>query len=132
LENKKTIYLVLCYLLKSKIMIKIYHNPRCKKSRAGLERLKTKTEDFEIIQYLKEGIDLETLKRLHKKLGIPAEDMIRKQEAVFKTNYKGKSLSDTEWLEAIIEEPKLLQRPIIETDNDAILADPAEKLDRLF
>ena len=113
-------------------MIKIYHNPRCKKSRAGLERLKTKTEDFEIIQYLKEGIDLETLKRLHKKLGIPAEDMIRKQEAVFKTNYKGKSLSDTEWLEAIVEEPKLLQRPIIETDNDAILADPAEKLDRLF
>jgi len=113
-------------------MIKIYHNPRCKKSRAGLERLKTKTEDFEIIQYLKEGIDLETLKRLHKKLGIPAGDMIRKQEAVFKTNYKGKSLSDTEWLEAIIEEPKLLQRPIIETDNDAILADPAEKLDRLF
>ena len=113
-------------------MIKIYHNPRCKKSRAGLERLKTKTEDFEIIQYLKEGIDLETLKRLHKKLGIPAGDMIRKQEAVFKTSYKGKSLSDTEWLKAIVEEPKLLQRPIIETDNDAILADPAEKLDHLF
>lgn len=114
-------------------MITIYHNPRCKKSRAGLQALESFTEDFEVKQYLNDqAFTIETLTSALKKLGKSPEEMIRKQETIFKDNFKGKSYSDEEWIKIIVENPKLIHRPIIVKGNKAVLGDPAENVSQLF
>ena len=113
-------------------MITIYHNPRCKKSRAGLEYLKNKGVEFTIREYLKEPLTEEELKVLLVKLNKKPQDMIRTQEAVYKQNFKGKEFTDDEWVKIIVENPKLLKRPIVVKDNKAVWGDPAENIDELF
>ncbi len=113
-------------------MITIYHNPRCKKSRAGLEYLKSKGVDFEIREYLKEPLTEEELKVLLMKLNKKPQEMIRTQEAVYKQNFKGKDFTDDEWIKIIVENPKLLKRPIVVKDNKAVWGDPAENIEELF
>ena len=114
-------------------MLKIYHNPRCKKSRAGLDYLKEKTNNFEIIKYLSDQpFTFQSLSALIDKLDIPVEELIRKQEAIYKQNYKGKELSKDEWIEAMVENPKLIERPIVEKEVAAVLGNPPENIDKLL
>ena len=113
-------------------MITIYHNPRCKKSRAGLEFLKTKTNDFTIVEYLKTPLTEEELSTLLMKLNKKPQEMIRTQEAVYKQNFKGKNFTDQEWIKIMIENPKLIKRPIVVRDNKAVWGDPAEEIEQLF
>ena len=113
-------------------MIKIFHNPRCNKSRAGLDYLKTRTEDFEIIDYLKTGLTKETLHQILQRLNVKPVELVRTQEAYFKQQLKGKIFSDEEWIQIIIENPKLLKRPIIVNKYKAVWADPADLTDKLF
>ena len=113
-------------------MIKIYHNIRCKKSRAGLLHLKGKTDNFEIIEYLKTGITEEELKQLFKILDEKPEEMIRKQEKIYKEIYKNKTFSDEEWIKILAENPKLLNRPIVVKGKKAVWGDPAANIDTLF
>ena len=114
-------------------MFIIYHNSRCKKSRAGLQYLSDKTNDFQIKEYLKndaftfESLE-ETLQLLEKK---PLE-MIRKQEAFFKQEMKGKQFSDEELIQLMVDNPKLINRPIIIKDDKAVWCDPAENIELLF
>lgn len=111
----------------------IYHNSRCKKSRAGLQYLEEKGIQFNIVQYLKdEPFSEESLKNLLKKLGKKPIEMIRTQEKEYKDNFKGKDLSDDEWIKVMVENPKFIQRPIIETDNKAVWGDPPSNIDKLF
>ena len=117
---------------KTNTMITIYHNPRCKKSRAGLEHLKTKTQDIEVIDYIKNPISYETIKDLLMKLNKKPQEMIRTQEAVFKQNFKGKNFGDEEWIKIMEENPKLIKRPIIVRENKAIWGDPTDEIDSLF
>jgi len=112
--------------------MKIYHNNRCKKSRAGLQHLQEKTSDFEIVEYLKNELSVAELTDIFEKLGKKPEEMIRKQEKVFKEEYKGKSFSDTEWIEIIAKNPKLLNRPIIVKGEKAVWGDPPENINQLF
>ena len=74
-------------------MIKIYHNPRCRKSREGLEIIQNSGQAFEIREYLKEIPSTDELASLIKLLGISPIDLVRKNEAIWKENYKGKTLS---------------------------------------
>lgn len=114
-------------------MITIYHNPRCKKSRAGLQFLSDKTSDFEIKEYLKEdAFTVESLTEVLKQLGKSPIDMIRKQEAVFKKEIKGKDFSEEELIGKMVENPKLINRPIVIKDEIAIWGDPAEEISKLF
>jgi len=113
-------------------MIKIYHNPRCSKSRAGLDYLKTKVQDFEVIDYIKTGISAETIRQLLQRLNVKPLELIRTQELYFKKQLLGKNFSDEEWIQIIVENPKLLKRPIIVNNYKAVWADPADKTDRLF
>jgi len=113
-------------------MYKIYHNPRCKKSRAGLQFIKDKTNDFEIVEYLKNPIDESELKELLMKLNKKPLDMIRTQEAIYKSDFKGKNFTDDEWVKIMIENPKLIKRPIVVKNNKAVWGDPAEELEVLF
>ena len=113
-------------------MITIYHNPRCKKSRAGLEFLKNKTENFTVVEYLKTLLTEEQLTMLLMKLNKKPQEMIRTQEAVYKQNYKGKNFTDEEWVKIMIENQKLIKRPIVVKDNKAVWGDPAENINELF
>ena len=113
-------------------MITIYHNPRCRKSRAGLAYLENKGLDFTIRNYFREPLTAGELKDILKKLGLPAREMIRTQEAEYKSLYKRKELSEEEWVQAIVDHPKLLKRPVVVKDDNAVWADPPENMDILF
>ena len=109
-------------------MIKIYHNPRCRKSREGLELLEKSGTKFEVIKYLEDVPSAEELKEIIKFLGIPATDLVRKNEAVWKENYKGKTLTDDETVEAMVQHPKLIERPIVIKGTKAVIGRPAESI----
>lgn len=113
-------------------MYKIYHNTRCKKSRAGLQYLQDKGVEIEIIEYLKNPLSIVELSQLFAKLDRKPSEMIRKQEAIFKSNFKGKTFTEDEWIRIIAENPKLLNRPIIERGNKAVWGDPVENIDAIL
>ena len=113
-------------------MIKIYHNPRCRKSREGLEILQNSGQAFEIKEYLKEIPSTDELASLIKLLGISPIDLVRKNEAIWKENYKGKTLSNSEIIAAMINNPKLIERPIVVNNNKAIVGRPTENIKRIL
>lgn len=108
--------------------IKIYHNPRCSKSRDSYKLLEEKNIDFETIEYLKTPLTKEELTTLLSKLDIPANELIRKGEQVYKDNFKGKDISESEWINAMIKYPKLIERPIVVKGNKAVIGRPIEKV----
>ena len=112
--------------------MKIYHNPRCRKSREGLELLKDSGQDFEIVEYLKNPLSADEIKSLLEKLNLEAEGLVRKGEAIWKENFKGKDLSDQEIIEAMATHPKLIERPIVEKGNKAVLGRPPENIKALL
>ena len=112
--------------------MKIYHNPRCSKSREVLKIIESKSINFEIVQYLKKPISKLELRNILKLLNIPPIDLIRKNESVYKKNFKGKNLSYDQWLDVLCENPILIERPIVIKDNQALICRPAEKVLNLF
>ena len=98
--------------------MKYYHNNRCRKSREGLAFLESKNIQPEIINYLEN--------RISKKLNISASELIRKSEAVYKENIKGKSISENELINWMVKEPKLIERPILVNKNLAEIGRPKE------
>ncbi len=113
-------------------MVTIYHNPRCKKSRAGLQFLQNKTADFKIVEYLKNPLTEAELKDILMRLNKKPQEMVRTQEAVYKQNFKGKNFTDEEWVKIMIENPKLIKRPIVVKGSKAVWGDPAEEIEKLF
>jgi len=113
-------------------MFIIYHNPKCSKSRAGLEYLKSKTSGFSIREYLKEPLTAEELKNLVMKLNIEPFGLVRTQEDYYKKQLKGREFTGDEWIKIITENPRLLQRPVVEKGYKAVLAQPPEMIDNLF
>jgi arsenate reductase len=108
--------------------MKIYHNPRCAKSRETLALIEEKGVKPEIIEYLKELPTKDELKNILSLLGISAAQLIRKGEPVFKEKFKGKTLSEEQWIDAMIENPKLIERPIVIEGNKAVLGRPPENV----
>ena len=113
-------------------MLTIYHNPRCTKSRQTLERIRAAGQEPEVIEYLKTPVSAAELKALLTKLGISAQELLRKGEAIYKAEYKGKDLSEDEWIEAMVAHPKLIERPIVVLGDRAILGRPPENVDQLL
>jgi len=113
-------------------MIEIYHNPRCSKSRAGLQYIKDQTDDYKIIEYLKEPFTEDKLKQILMKLNLKPIDIVRTQEAIYKSDFKGKNFTDDEWVKILIENPKLIKRPIVVKGNKAIWGVPADTISALF
>jgi len=111
----------------------IYHNPRCKKSRAGLAYLQEKGIEPEIIPYLKENaLTHEKLDDLLKKMGKAPTEIIRTQEKEYKEHFKGHEYSRDEWIDILIAHPKLIQRPIITDGKQAVIGDPVEAIEVLL
>ncbi|MEO9483875.1 MAG: arsenate reductase (glutaredoxin) [Ekhidna sp.] len=109
-------------------MMTIYHNPRCSKSRQTLNLIEDKGQTFEIKEYLKDPPSKEELKKIIALLGIKPEQLIRKGEADFKENFKGKNMTDDEWIDAMIAYPKLMERPIVVDGDRAVLGRPPENV----
>ncbi len=113
-------------------MIKIYHNPRCSKSRQGLELLENSGKEFEIVRYLEHIPTKDELITIIKKLQIQPIALVRKTEAIWKENYKGKELSDSEIIDAMIQNPKLIERPIVVNNTKAAIGRPLENIENII
>lgn len=113
-------------------MITIYHNPRCTKSRQGVAFLNDSGKDFKTVLYLDNPIDKDTLKSLLKKLDYAPIELVRKNEAIWKEQFKGKELKDEQIIDAMIEFPKLMERPIIVNGAKAVVGRPTEAIEKLL
>jgi arsenate reductase (glutaredoxin) len=113
-------------------MLQIYHNPRCTKSRETLERIKLNGADIKIVEYLKEGINEDSLKLILMKLNIKPIELIRKGETIYKEKLKGLNLTDDEWIKVMVENPILIERPIVVKGNKAIIGRPPSNVDVLL
>lgn len=113
-------------------MIKIYHNPRCRKSREGLAILENYGKEFEIIKYLEDAPTEKELAKIINLLGIKPIELIRKNEQIWKENYKNKSLSDREIIIAMVQNPKLIERPIVIKNDKAVIGRPPETILEIF
>ena len=113
-------------------MITIYHNPKCRKSREGLQYLQRKGIEFTVIEYLKDPFTRDQLKDVLMKLNMRPEEIVRTQEDDFKEKLKGKTFTDEEWITILLENPKLIQRPIVVKNHKAVLGQPVEEIDRLM
>jgi len=109
-------------------MIKIYHNPRCSKSREGVSLLESSGKEFEVITYLDDPISEVKLKEIIGLLGIKPIDLVRKNEAIWKSNYKGKDLTDDTIISAMVNNPKLIERPIVVNGKQSVIGRPPIKI----
>lgn len=108
--------------------MKIWHNNRCSKSRNAIQLLDEKKADYEVFYYLETPPNEKQIKELLSKLGMKAEDLIRKGEKDYKENFKGKELSEKEWISAMAKYPKLIERPILVKGDKAVVGRPTENL----
>lgn len=113
-------------------MITIYHNPKCRKSRAGLQYLQDKGQPCTIVEYLKTPLSRGQLQDLLMKLNMRPAEIVRTQEEEFREKLKGKHFTDEEWITILLENPKLIQRPIVVKNHKAVLGQPVEEIDRLL
>ena len=97
-----------------------------------MENLQMRNPEFEIREYLKVPISGKEMEKLLVKLNMKASEIIRTHEEYFKKNLKGKNFNDHEWIMILVENPKLIQRPIVEADYKAVIGDPVENIDKLL
>ena len=109
-------------------MIFIYHNPRCRKSREALELIEKSGLPYKVVDYQKNPLTKEALAELITKLGLAPHDLIRKNEALWKASFRDKNLSQKDFLRVTHENPKLIERPIIEYKDKAIIGRPIERV----
>ena len=113
-------------------MIKIYHNPRCTKSRQGLDLLEKSGKPYEVVKYLEDIPTKEELRQIISFLNITPEMLVRKNETIWKEQYRGKLISNEEILDAMITYPKLIERPIIINGNKAVIGRPTETISTII
>lgn len=109
-------------------MIKIFHNNRCSKSRNGLELLEQSGKQFEIIKYLENTLSFDELKSIIKLLSIKPIDLVRKNEVIWKRDFKNKTLTDDQIIEVMVKNPKLIERPIVINGRKAVIGRPTENI----
>ena len=113
--------------------MKIYHNPRCSKSRQSLALIQDAGHDVEIIEYLKDPPSPEELAAVIGKLNITAEQLVRKKESVYKElGLHQQSLSEQQWVDILCENPKLIERPIVIKEDQAVIGRPPELIQPLL
>lgn len=108
--------------------ITIYHNNRCSKSRCALELLREQGIEPTIVEYMKEVPNREEMKKILMKLHLRPQDILRTGEELYKSKLKTLKLNDEEWITIMLENPQLIERPIVVKGNKAIVARPAEKI----
>jgi arsenate reductase len=113
-------------------MITIYHNPRCSKSRDGLCEIETLNKPFTLRKYMDELFTKEELEDVIQKLEIEPIELVRVKEKIWIDEYKGKTLTNDEIIDAMLKHPKLIERPIIVNDNKAVIARPLDMINKIL
>src|SRR5690606_5016068 len=113
-------------------MLKIYHNPRCAKSREALEILEGTGRDFEVVYYLQQPPTEGELWEIIEMLGVAPMDLVRQKEEIWQKHYKGKELTDPQVVRALVENPRLLERPIVIKGDKAIIGRPPIRVKTLL
>lgn len=113
-------------------MITIYHNPRCEKSRECVAFIEKSTQEFEVIKYLEIPFSKNLLLNIIKKLNIKPIELVRTKEKIWIKNYKGKIVTDDEIINAMIENPILIERPIAVNGEKAVIARPFERIKEIL
>ena len=106
----------------------LWHNPRCSKSRAALALLEARGADVTIRKYLEDAPTLAELQTAQKALTLPAIDMMRPKEAAFKEMGLTKDMDDATLLQAMADQPKLIERPILFAGDKAVIGRPPERV----
>ena len=106
----------------------VYHNPRCRKSREAVQYLEDKGLSFDIVKYLEQSFDKNTLGEVLKKIEKKPSEILRKNEVLWKKEYASKDFSEDQILQLLVEQPKLIERPIVTTTDKGVLARPIENL----
>ncbi len=109
-------------------MLVIYHNPRCAKSRQTLKLIEESGEPYKIILYLENPPTVKELGEIIDKLGIAPIDLVRKKEAIWKERYKGKKYTGKQIIALMVENPKLIERPIVVKGEQAVIGRPPENV----
>jgi arsenate reductase (glutaredoxin) len=113
--------------------VRIYHNPRCSKSREALALLEERGLEIETINYLETPIDNATLSALLKELGLSARELMRRKEDVYRElNLDNPELSEAQLVQAMVDYPKLIERPIVHANGKTIVARPPQRIEELF
>ena len=112
--------------------MEIYHNPRCSKSRNTLSIIQEMGNEVEIIEYLNSPPTAKELEVILEMLNIQPIELIRKNEIIWRENYRGKQMRDDEIINAMRENPKLIERPIVIKNGKAIIGRPPEKVLKLL
>ena len=112
----------------------IYHNPRCSKSRQTLQLLQDNNIDVQVVEYLKDIPTTDAIKVLLTQLGMDsAQQLMRNKEAIYKElNLKDPALTEDQLLEAMVANPKLIERPIVVNGDSAKIGRPPEQVLELF
>lgn len=110
----------------------LLHNARCSKSRAGLEFLEENKIDFDLRNIIQEPLSAEELKSVLKKLGMTAEELTRKNDALFKDQFKDKDLKEEDYLKILKVYPSLIERPILIKGDKAVIGRPLENFEKLL
>ena len=105
----------------------IYHNPKCSKSRETLALLEGRGIRPRIVEYLKAPPTAAELSAIVARLGIRPESLVRKSENIYKTKYAGKTLTDAQWIDAMVRDPILIERPIVVAGGKAAIGRPPER-----
>ena len=110
-------------------MLKVYFKINCATCQTALKLMRDNTkEKFEKVEYLVETPTQKEIKEILRMLGIKAEQLVRKKEPLYKENYEGKKISNTEWIKILHENPILIERPIVVKDDKAIIGRPIETI----
>lgn len=113
-------------------MKRLWHNPRCSKSRAALAIVQAGDEEVEVYRYLDTPPDEAALDALLGKLGIPLTDLVRKGEAPWREAGESVRGDELALKKLVLSHPILIERPILETDDDAVIGRPPEDIERLL
>ncbi len=110
----------------------VWHNPRCSKSRAGIKYLDEKEIEYEVRRYLDEPPSKEELKEVLKKLGMKPRELMRTKEKIYRELGLKDVEDDEKLIEAMVEHPKLIERPIVIKGDKAVVARPETKIDEIL
>lgn len=107
---------------------KIYHNPRCSKSRATLELLQQRDVDIEIVEYLKQPPSADDIRQILSQLGLAARDIIRSKETAFVDSGLSLDASEPELIALMVQQPSIIERPIVVAAGQARIGRPPENV----
>ena len=110
----------------------IYHNPRCRKSREAIQFLEEKGVSLNIVKYLDQTFDVNSLGEVLKKIDMKPSEIVRRNEILWKKEYDGNNLSEDQILKLLVKQPILIERPIVTLGNKGVLARPIESLIQLL